>query len=1014
MPTEPPPFAAPYAPRDEIFTERFLASRPDAATESAIEDKARALIRGMRAARGPLGGVEDFLHEFWLSSREGLAVMALAESLLRVPDDATADQLIADKLAAGDFSHHNASSDVLLVQACAFALGLSAQLLGQNESHGVVAHLARRLGLPALRGAARQAMRLMGAHFVFGETIDDALARAQGRRERFSFDILGEGARSAADAERYFEAYAAAIRAIGAQAGDRPLPDRPGISVKLSALHPRYEAISRDRVLRELPPRLLDLARLARAHDLAFTVDAEEADRLELSLDVIARVVADPSLADWAGFGLAVQTYQKRAADVIDYVDALAQAQDRRFMLRLVKGAYWDSEIKRAQERGLADYPVFTRKAMTDLNYDACAAKLLASPRLYPQFATHNARSVTEILVRAGARRDFEFQRLHGMGETLYEALRQISDAPVRVYAPVGPHRDLLAYLVRRLIENGANSSFVARAADPQTPEDALIADPHVAVSDAAHARHPRLPLPSQIYEPLRGNSCGVEFGDRTALAALVDEIHALRDQHKTKPGAAVSHAPRNVLSPIDGTIVGSVIEADALDSARMMQVAARAFQGWSATAVDHRARVLERAADLLEARRGVFLALLQSEAGKTLDDALAELREAADMCRYYARQARLVCTEMKLPGPTGEDNRLSYGGRGVFVCISPWNFPLAIFLGQVVAALVTGNVVVAKPAEQTPLIAARAIALLHEAGAPEAAVQLAPGAGEIGAALVADPHTAGVVFTGSVEVAQTINRALAARSGPIAPLIAETGGVNAMIVDSTALIEQVVDDVVASAFRSAGQRCSALRLLCLQEEIAPAAIETLIGATQELRIGDPREIGVHVGPVIDAEAKERLDSYLAREKARIIYAGVAPTGGTFVAPHILRVASASELREEIFGPVLHVATWRADRFDALVDEIVASGYGLTFGLETRIEARMRDIARRAPAGNIYINRNMIGAVVGSQPFGGFGLSGTGPKAGGPDYLRRFLRETTVTLNTASSGGDAALLSLDE
>jgi RHH-type transcriptional regulator, proline utilization regulon repressor / proline dehydrogenase / delta 1-pyrroline-5-carboxylate dehydrogenase len=1014
MSTEPPPFAAPYAPHDEIFAQRFLSRRPDAATAKAIEERARALIKGMRAARGPLGGVEDFLHEFSLSSREGLAVMALAESLLRVPDDATADQLIADKLASGDFSHHAAASDVLLVQACAFALGLSAQLVGRNETHGVVADLARRLGLPALRGASRQAMRLMGAHFVFGETIDDALSRAQGRRERFSFDMLGEGARSAAAAEAYFEAYAAAIRAIGDQAGDRPLPDRPGISVKLSALHPRYEAISRERVLRELPPRLLDLARLARARDLAFTVDAEEADRLELSLDVIARVVADPSLAGWEGFGLAVQAYQKRAAEVIDYVDALAEAHDRRFMTRLVKGAYWDSEIKRAQERGLADYPVFTRKAMTDLNYDACAAKLLASPRLYPQFATHNARSVAEILVRAGSRQDFEFQRLHGMGETLYAALAETSDAPVRVYAPVGPHRDLLAYLVRRLIENGANSSFVARAADPQTPEDALIVDPHAAVPDAVHARHPRLPLPSKIYEPLRGNSRGVEFGSRAALAALLDEIHISNKSHRAKPSVSAPHAPRNVRSPIDGAVVGSVIEAGAQDTAQMMQGAARAFPRWSATPVDSRARILERAADLLEARRGVFLSLLQSEAGKTLDDALAELREAADMCRYYARQALLVCTETKLPGPTGEDNRLYYSGRGVFVCISPWNFPLAIFLGQVVAALVTGNAVVAKPAEQTPLIAACAVALLHEAGAPEAVVQLAPGAGETGAALVSDPNTAGVVFTGSVDVAQIINRALATRPGPIAPLIAETGGVNAMIVDSTALVEQVVDDVVASAFRSAGQRCSALRLLCLQEDIAPAAIETLIGATKELRIGDPREIGVHVGPVIDADARERIAAYLSRERSRILYAGDAPRDGAFVAPHILRVERPGDVREEVFGPVLHVATWRAERFSALVDEIVSSGYGLTFGLETRIDARMSEIARRAPAGNIYINRNMIGAVGGSQPFGGFGLSGTGPKAGGPDYLRRFLCETTVTLNTASSGGDAGLLSLDE
>ncbi|PPD45857.1 MAG: bifunctional proline dehydrogenase/L-glutamate gamma-semialdehyde dehydrogenase [Methylocystis sp.] len=1012
----PQPFAATYAPPDEAFASAFLQARGDGGSPGTVEAKALALVRGMRAEHSALGGVEDFLHEFSLSSREGLAVMALAESLLRVPDDATADALIADKLTAGDFSHHESSSDTVLVQACAFALGFSARLVGQGEPHSLVADLARRIGLPALRVAARQAMRLMGAHFVFGETIEDALARAQDRRERFSFDMLGEGARSARDAERYFEAYANAIRAIGAQAGEAPLPGRPGISVKLSALHPRYEAISRERVLRELPPRVLELAHLAKARDLAFTIDAEEADRLELSLDVIARVVADASLAGWEGFGLAVQAYQKRAGAVIDYVSALATAHGRRFMLRLVKGAYWDSEIKRAQERGLADYPVFTRKAMTDLNYDACAAKLLDETRIYPQFATHNARSVAEILTSAGGRRDYEFQRLHGMGDALYEALAGMSDAPVRVYAPVGPHRDLLAYLVRRLIENGANSSFVARAADPDAPEAALIFDPLKMIGDAAHARHPRLLMPAQIYQPLRANSQGVEFGDRKALAALCDEIAAAQGPHEARPGAASRNALRDAISPIDGAVVGKVCETEAKDARAMMLTAAKAFPRWNAAPVETRARMLEQAADLIEARRGAFIALLQSEAGKTLDDALAEVREAADMCRYYAGQARLVCAEAKLPGPTGEDNRLGYGGRGVFVCISPWNFPLAIFLGQVAAALVTGNVVVAKPAEQTPLIAAMAAALLHEAGVPGEVLRMAPGGGDVGAALVADPLTAGVVFTGSVEVAQRINRALAAREGAIAPLIAETGGISAMIVDSTALIEQVVDDVLASAFRSAGQRCSALRLLCVQEEIAPSLIEAVIGAAMELRIGDPREAGVHMGPVIDLEAKAKLDAYVAKQRAagRLLYAGDVPGQGSFVPPCVIRLDRPSDLRDEIFGPVLHVASWRAGRFEALVEEIASSGFGLTMGLHTRIEARILGLARRAPAGNIYINRNMIGAVVGGQPFGGFGLSGTGPKAGGPEYLRRFLRETTVTLNTASFGGDAGLLSLDE
>lgn len=1009
-------FVAPYAPPDETVAVALLSERSDSDARAVVESIARALVRGMRAEHSAFGGVEDFLREFSLSSREGLAVMALAESLLRVPDDATADQLVADKLAAGDFSHHEAASDAILVQACAFALGFSARLMGQGEPRGLVADLARRIGLPALRGAARQAMRLMGAHFVFGETIGEALARAEGRRERFSFDMLGEGARSAADAERYFEAYAAAIRAIGARAGKAALPDRPGVSVKLSALHPRYEALSRERVLRELPPRVLELARLAKARELAFTIDAEEADRLELSLDVVARVVSDPTLADWEGFGVAVQAYQKRAGAVIDYVAAVAAAYGRRFMVRLVKGAYWDSEIKRAQERGLDDYPVFTRKAMTDLNYDACAARLLSAPRLFPQFATHNARSVAEILARAGDRKDYEFQRLHGMGDALYAALAEMSGVPVRVYAPVGPHRDLLAYLVRRLIENGANSSFVARAADPDAPEDALIADPRDIVGDASRARHPHLPLPPQLFRPLRANSRGVEFGDRTALAALLRERDSAPPSSDARPSVGGNGDARDVRSPIDGALVGRVVETDAAGARDMIAAAAGAFREWRATSVESRAQILERAADMVEARRGGFVALLQDEAGKTLDDAVAEVREAADMCRYYAAQARLIGREADLPGPTGESNRLRYVPRGVFICISPWNFPLAIFLGQVAAALVAGNCVVAKPAEQTPLVAAMATRLLHEAGAPRAALQFAPGAGDVGAALVADPRAAGVVFTGSVETAQRINRALAARKGAIAPLIAETGGINVMIVDSTALIEQVVDDVLASAFRSAGQRCSALRLLCLQQDVAPAALEALIGGVRELRIGDPREAGVHIGPVIDAAAKENLDRYIARRRTegRVLYAGGAPASGTYVAPHIVRIDRISDLDEEIFGPVLHVATWSAADFDRLLEEVEGGGYGLTFGLQTRIEARIERVARRAPAGNIYVNRNMIGAVVGSQPFGGFGLSGTGPKAGGPDYLRRFLRETTATINTASLGGDAALLSLDE
>ncbi len=1018
-------FAAPYAPDDEEIAARLFARRPQPSERAAIEETARELVAASRPQGLLIGGIEDFLREFSLTSREGLAVMALAESLLRVPDDETLDRLLADKLAVGDFAHHRVAGDALLVQACAFALGLSARLFEEGASaHGVAESVARQLGFPALRLAAKQAMRLMGAHFVFGETIEDGLAR-RAPPLRYSFDMLGEGARTRADAERYFEAYAHAIEAVGRAAGREALPDRPGVSVKLSALHPRYEAISRERVLAELAPRLLDLARLARKHDLAFTIDAEEADRLEISLELIGRVVADPSLKGWEGFGLAVQAYQKRAEAVIDHVAGWTRALQRRLMLRLVKGAYWDLEIKRAQERGLADYPVFTRKAMTDANYLSCAARLFNEPMLFPQFATHNAMTAASILARGVSPKTYEFQRLHGMGEGLYELLLQ-KGAAVRVYAPVGKHRDLLAYLVRRLIENGANSSYVARLADPHCRLEDLLEDPYAAIGDPSRARHRHLPLPKDLYQPLRANSRGVEFGDSAALAALLSEIDSVRGKKfVAKPSTAslgarrsvTSTAPRRaVLSPFEGDPVGEVVEADAASVDAAMRAAQKAFFAWSRMPVEARGHKLDAAAALIEAQRGRLIALLQSEGGKTLDDALAEVREAADYCRYYANQARELMRERTLPGPTGEENLLRHVGRGVFVCISPWNFPLAIFIGQIAAALVVGNTVAAKPAEQTPLIGSTVVALLHAAGVQPDALQFLPGDGSVGAALVAHELTAGVAFTGSVAVAQEINRALAKKPGPIAPLIAETGGINAMIVDSTALFEHVADDVCASAFRSAGQRCSALRLLYLQEEIFDACLETIVGAAKELRLGDPRDPATHIGPVIDGEAKAALENYLARRKAEgsLVYAGEAPAGGLFVAPHVIRLRSGRDLTQEVFGPVLHVASWRAGDFDSLIAEIMASNYGLTIGLHSRIEARARRLGALAPAGNIYVNRTMIGAVVGSQPFGGFNLSGTGPKAGGPDYLRRFAREISVSTNTAALGGDLGLWAREE
>ena len=1015
-------FAAPYAPPDEDFFRDFMSKAPNGGLREASRSLAREFLRAMRSQLGEgLGSVEDFLHEFKLSSREGLAVMTLAEALVRAPDNPTADLLLADKLASGDFAHHKTASDAPLVQACAFALGFSAKLVGPEFSaQKQAADLARRLGAPLLRAAARRAMALLGGHFVFGETIQAALARAENsanRKNLYSYDTLGEGARTADDAGKHFDAYSQAIRAIALAAKGAAPGDRPGLSIKLSALHPRYEAISAERVRKDLTPRLLELARLAKQANLGLTMDAEEADRLELSLDLFGRVAADPSLRDWDGLGLAVQAYQKRALVVIDHVAALARRHKNRFMVRLVKGAYWDSEIKRAQERGLADYPVFSRKAMTDLNYLACADALLAAPALFPQFATHNALTAAAIVLRAGERKNYEFQRLHGMGEALHEALRTRSGVACRVYAPVGPHRDLLAYLIRRLIENGANSSFVARAADPAASEDALLADPYDLLRDSGRPRHAHLRLPGEMFAPLRKNSLGVEFGDSAALGFLKMDVNEFAQAQTTaRPTCESASLPRKILSPIDGAPVGQVFEADAATAAAAMTAAHKAFPGWSATPVEHRAKTLLRAADAIEAQRGALIALLQGEAGKTLDDALAEVREAADLCRYYAAQAMAMAQDTPLPGPTGEENHLRLHGRGVFVCISPWNFPLAIFVGQVAAALVTGNAVAAKPAPQTPLIARKAVDLFLGAGCPEDVLNFLPGDDVLGATLISHPLTAGVVFTGSAATAKKLQRALAAKDGPIVPLIAETGGINAMIVDSTALLEQVVDDAVASAFRSAGQRCSALRLLCLQEDIFAPALAMLEGAARELRVGDPRLIGTHVGPVIDAQAKARLDAYLGQctTQGRVVYAGSAPPSGLFVAPLIIQLERASDLTSEVFGPALHVIKWRAENFSALIREIAATGFGLTIGLHTRIERRIAEFSQAAVAGNIYVNRNMIGAVVGSQPFGGFGLSGTGPKAGGPDYLRRFVKETTLTVNTASFGGDAGLLAMDD
>jgi len=1021
-----PPLRAPYAPQDEMIARSLIATaaRPENA-EARIDARARRLVEAIRARTGGVGGVEDFLHAYALSTKEGLALMVLAEALLRVPDAETADRLIEDKLKAGDWTHHEARSASLLVSASAWTLGLTARVIHPGETpEGIVESLVKRLGLPAVRAATRQAMRLLGSHFVLGQTIQEALSRAGSHREfLYSFDMLGEAARTGDDAERYFESYANAIDEIGRSAGNDALPKRPGISVKLSALHPRYEPLSRDRVLDELTPRLLELAQLAKRNELNFTVDAEEADRLELSLGVIAGALRDSSLAGWDGFGLAIQSYQKRAGAVIDWVAQAAQTLDRRLMVRLVKGAYWDTEIKRAQERGLADYPVFTRKAMTDLCYLDCVRKLLAArPRLYPQFATHNALTVACVIEDAGGTSGYEFQRLHGMGETLYEALLDdLPDLTCRVYAPVGGYSDLLAYLVRRLLENGANSSFVSVSADPNVPIETILRRPQSWIVDESHARHSHIPLPRDLFGANRRNSTGVEFGDRASLDTLLSEIHAAPQKTHAQAlidGVAIAGRERPVKSPIDGKPIGTVQEGDETIVASAIAAGCAAFPAWNTTSVADRAIALERASDLIEQNRGRLIALLQKEGGKTIDDCVSEAREAADFCRYYASEARRTLAPRLLPGPTGESNELRARGRGVFACISPWNFPLAIFTGQIAGALAAGNCVVAKPAEQTPLIAFEAVKLLHAAGVPVGALQLVPGDGKIGAMLTADRRIAGVVFTGSTEVARMINRALSAKDGPISPLIAETGGINAMVVDATALPEQVTDDVITSAFRSAGQRCSALRLLCVQDDVADRVFDMVAGAVRELRLGDPRDPATRVGPVIDAEAKGKLDGWIAAMESRgavLFRLDVKlPKNGTYVAPAIVELDSARELKEEVFGPVLHVMRWRAGELDQLLDDIASNGTALTLGIHSRIEATVAHIAERLPHGNVYVNRNMIGAVVGSQPFGGSGLSGTGPKAGGPDYLHRFITEQVVTVNTAASGGNATLLSEDE
>jgi len=1022
---------------EALVRELADAADPGESGRQRIQETAAQLVRAVRRNKAKEGGIDAFLQQYDLSSEEGVLLMCIAEALLRIPDADTADRLIADKITSAEWKDHVGESDSLFVNASTWGLMLTGQLLrlddvAMKNPIKVLGKLASSAGEPVVRTAMRQAMRIMGHQFVMGRTIGEALERAvrkENKPYRYSFDMLGEAALTSADADRYFEAYRAAIESIGGgpQGPESDVFAAASISVKLSALHPRYSYLQHDRVMAELVPRVGELASHAKAAGIALTVDAEEAERLDLSLQIFEQVYRSKGLRNYEGFGLAVQTYQRRAGDVVKFLAGLGNGVGRRIPVRLVKGAYWDTEIKLAQELGLPSYPVFTRKAHTDVSYLACARYALAAGEaLYPQFATHNAHTLASILHYAGSRRDFEFQRLHGMGEELYAEIIDPDKfaRPCRVYAPVGSHEDLLPYLVRRLLENGANTSFVNRIVDEAIDVDDIVADPLATAQASGFSPHPGIVAPAELFGAERRNSSGINLPDNQVRHDLLKDMQAAADtQYAAHPivgGKAMPGIEEPSVNPADNShVVGTcqLASPEHVDAALKQAVAGQ--HTWDRTPVAERAAILNRAGDLFEAHSAELLALCVAEAGKTLPDAISELREAVDFLRYYATQScNLFGAPEVLPGPTGERNTLGMRGRGVFVCISPWNFPLAIFTGQVAAALAAGNAVLAKPAEQTPLVAFRAVELLLEAGVPPDVLYFLPGDGAaIGGRAVADARVAGVAFTGSTETARLINKALADRDGPIAVLIAETGGQNAMFVDSSALPEQVVLDSVYSAFNSAGQRCSALRLLCLQKEIAPRVIEMLVGHMDELVIGDPASLSTDVGPAIDAQARSQLEAHVEKMQgeARIVHRCALPEeagDGTFFAPTLIEIESVEQLEREVFGPVLHVLRYRGKDLEVTIDAVNATGYGLTMGLHSRIDSRARALAERSAAGNLYINRNMIGAVVGVQPFGGRGLSGTGPKAGGPHYLPRFGTEFTVSNNISAVGGNASLLSL--
>jgi len=1015
--------------RDEAEAVRaLLAANPlDGEMRTRVVEEARRLVRAARGI-GRGGVVESFLQEFNLATREGLVLMCLAEALLRTPDEHTRDRLIAEKVASADWASHIGRSDNLFVNASTWGLMLTGRLIRVDQDArydlpGYLKRLAGRISEPVIRAAIGQAIRIMSEQFVLGRTIGEALGRADRENLLCSFDMLGEGARTKADAARYETAYAEAIHAIGAHTKGQKPEDGHGVSVKLSALSARYDAVQAERtpspVWDDLYPRLKRLAQLAADYDINFTLDAEEADRLTLSLHILERLACEPELGAWTGLGLAVRAYQKRAPEVVERLAVLARETGRRLVVRLVKGAYWDTEIKRAQIAGRPDYPVYTTKPAADLCYLVCADKLIAAaPHIYPQFATHNAHTLAAIramAARAGVA--VESQRLHGMGQELYTAAREIYGTnPIRTYAPVGRHEELLPYLVRRLLENGANTSFVHSFLDDEVTVEAVVTDPITAV-ETHPDRHPRIPVPADLYGEARRNSAGVDLSVRIERARLMSAVTAL-PEFSAPPlvgGKAASGTVRPVLNPANGVRIGTTADADeaAIDEAVGR---ARAKQPlWDRLGGPARAEVLRKMADALESNREQLIAILAREGGKTLPDGIAEVREAADFCRYYAHLAETDFVRRELPGPAGERNLLALHGRGVFACISPWNFPLAIFTGQIAAALAAGNAVLAKPAEQTPLIAFEAVKLYHAAGLDPALLHLLPGPGHtVGDKLVRHPGIDGVAFTGGTETAWAINRALAAREGPILPFIAETGGLNGLFVDTTALREQVIDDVVLSAFGSAGQRCSALRVLFLPEETADHLIDGIAGAMDELVIGDPADPATDIGPVIDTEARDGLRAHLERleREARVLHRLSAPEAGTFFGPVLAEIPEPDFLQREVFGPILHVVRYRPERLKEVAGKLAALRYGLTLGVHSRIDGFAEEVSRLVPAGNLYVNRSIIGAVVGVQPFGGEGLSGTGPKAGGPYALTRYALERATSVNIAAQGGDPALMNL--